>query len=398
MKIGVYLEPSGRPPVPGGAERCWTTLAAALADRHHDVELVHHPPAIDLAHYSKCCGLDLSKVRSRCVEPDDPPLLHSSNPWTRYREARAWNAALSKPYDLFVAITPWLPPFCHARRGVLRITFPLLDRQNVWPWGVAWVGVPKWKHRLRCLYAEWEWRRRFAGYQAAAANSRFTERWVRRRWGIECSTVYPPVELDFPVREKRNLILSVGRFANSTPSKNQLEMILAFRNLSEVGGLDGWSYTTAGGLRDDQGEAAYVEKMRRAAAGGCVQILPNLDRERMVEMYGEAKVFWHAAGLGEDEEARPEWTEHFGIVTVEAMGAGCVPIVTRKGGQPEIVEHGVSGFLWNTLDELKEYTKLLARDEGLRVRMAQAARARAQRFSRTEFIDGMLALLRPLMF
>ena len=397
MKIGIYLQLSGRPLVPGGAERCAATLAAALAVRH-DVDFVHHPPAIDLAHFGAFCGLDLSRVKSRCVESEDSPQLSTSNPWVRYREARAWNAPISAPYDLFVAVTPSVPPFCHARRGALRITFPLVDRQSLWPWRGPVDGAPRtWRNRLNRLYAEWEWRRRFAGYRAVAANSRFTQRWVRRRWAIDCSAVYPPVELDVPDREKRNLIVSVGRFSTAALSKNQLEMVLAFRELSDKGGLTGWSYATAGGLRDDPDEGAYFERVRRAAADGSVQVLPNLERERLLDLYGEGKIFWHAAGLGEDEEARPESTEHFGIVTVEAMAAGCVPIVIRKGGQPEIVEHGVSGFLWDTLEELKEYTKLLAADDGLRARMATAARARALHFSRAAYVNGMLALLEPLL-
>ncbi len=35
-----------------------------------------------------------------------------------------------------------------------------------------------------------------------------------------------------------------------------------------------------------------------------------------------------------------------GMTTPEAMSAGCVPVVIRKGGQPEIVRHGLDGFLW----------------------------------------------------
>ena len=31
----------------------------------------------------------------------------------------------------------------------------------------------------------------------------------------------------------------------------------------------------------------------------------------------------------------------------------------------EIVEHGKTGFLWNTVDELKKYTQLLADDRSL---------------------------------
>jgi glycosyltransferase involved in cell wall biosynthesis len=85
--------------------------------------------------------------------------------------------------------------------------------------------------------------------------------------------------------------------------------------------------------------------------------------------------------------------EHFGIVTAEAMAAGCVPVVINKGGQSEIVRHGVSGFLWDTLDELKEYTSLLARDERLRKEMSKQARRRAQLFSREVFVKHFLALL-----
>ena len=91
--------------------------------------------------------------------------------------------------------------------------------------------------------------------------------------------------------------------------------------------------------------------------------------------------------------ATPELSEHFGTVTVEAMAARCVPIVINKGGQREIVKHGVSGFLWDTLEELGQYTTCVARDEQLRVRMAEAARSRAQMFSTENFLEQYLTLL-----
>ena len=115
------------------------------------------------------------------------------------------------------------------------------------------------------------------------------------------------------------------------------------------------------------------------------EVVANLGRDRLKKLFEQAKIFWHAAGYGESEE-RPEMFEHFGIVTAEAMAAGCVPVVINKGGQSEIVRHGVSGFLWDTLDELKEYTSLLARDERLRTEMSEQARRRAQLFSREVFV------------
>src|SRR5262249_18907013 len=100
MRIGVYLALPGRPAVAGGAKRSAVTLPAALAEQH-SVDFLHDPPAIDLEDFGAYCGLDLSKLTSRCIEPNDPqPLSQSVKPWVKYREAKAWNAWISKPYDL----------------------------------------------------------------------------------------------------------------------------------------------------------------------------------------------------------------------------------------------------------------------------------------------------------
>ena len=73
--------------------------------------------------------------------------------------------------------------------------------------------------------------------------------------------------------------------------------------------------------------------------------------------------------------------------TVEAMAAGCVPIVVNRGGQREIVEHGVSGFLWDSIDDLEKYTLSLMLDDQLRQSMSEAARARAQKFTKNACVD-----------
>ena len=116
-----------------------------------------------------------------------------------------------------------------------------------------------------------------------------------------------------------------------------------------------------------------------------------MDRRELKNLYEQSSVFWHAAGFGVDENTQPMFAEHFGISTVEAMAAGCVPVVIKKGGQKEIVEHGVSGFLWETLDELGSYTQTLLADDKLRTQMSEAARERATMFSRDSFIKNFLA-------
>ena len=118
----------------------------------------------------------------------------------------------------------------------------------------------------------------------------------------------------------------------------------------------------------------------------------DVARSDLKQEYGAAKIFWHAAGLNEDVE-RPELAEHFGIVTAEAMAAGCVPVVINRGAQPEIVDHGVSGFVWNNIEELIGYTALLAENEALRTVMSDAARARARTFAKEDSVSRLSSFL-----
>ena len=95
-------------------------------------------------------------------------------------------------------------------------------------------------------------------------------------------------------------------------------------------------------------------------------------------------MFWVATGLGEDEEAAPWVFEHFGITTVEAMAAGCVPVVIDKAGQREIVRHGTDGYRWTTLAELEALTRMVAGDEAPGP-LAASAVERAGAFSEEAF-------------
>jgi glycosyltransferase involved in cell wall biosynthesis len=266
------------------------------------------------------------------------------------------------------------------------VLFPLDE-----PTGLQASAARSLTHRVKRAYHRWEWKRRLAGYQRRIAISEFARDWANRRWGIDCEVIYPPVDTSFEVEEKADLILSVGRFATRGHSKNQLEMLGAFNSLGSE--LREWEYFCVGGVDDTASARAYFAQAAAVADGGTARVEADVDRRRLKQLYQRAKIFWHAAGYGEDEERYPERSEHFGIVTVEAMAAGCVPIVINKGGQRDIVEHGVSGFLWNTLDELKEYTLRVTREEPLRTRLSDAARQRAQLFSTANFVRAFARLL-----
>jgi glycosyltransferase involved in cell wall biosynthesis len=367
-------------------------LAEALKGGH-EVEIIHHKEYLTLKRLAEISGTNLGAVRMRHVEHDPHSFGSSHNPFARYDEARAWNAGLSEPYDLFINFTHGFPPFCHAPRGVLMILFPLDEPLHVQlRAGGSRPGVTNFSRRIKHLYHAWEWRRRLGSYQITLANSYFTRAWAKRRWEVDCKVVYPPVDIDSRPCGKSAIILSVGRFTTAGHSKKQLEMLAAFKQLDDDC-LGGWQYVCVGGLSGSPQDQEYFEKAQSSGRDARTRVLANVERARLKRLYEEAKIFWHAAGYDEDEGQRPELTEHFGMATVEAMAGGCVPIVINKGGQPEIVQHGVSGFLWNTLEELKEYTTLVARDEKLRSEMSDAARVQSRRFSREEYIKQFLEIL-----
>jgi glycosyltransferase involved in cell wall biosynthesis len=85
--------------------------------------------------------------------------------------------------------------------------------------------------------------------------------------------------------------------------------------------------------------------------------------------------------------------EHFGIATVEAMRLGCVPIVPAGGGQPEIVEHGISGYVCESLDALERHTVELAGDERRLRAMGEAANTRGRVFGAEAFERRLVSLV-----
>ena len=234
-------------------------------------------------------------------------------------------------------------------------------------------------------------------YDMLCPISRFVADWVKRAWELEGEILYPPVDVsDFQPGEKRPVILSVGRFFPHSHEKKYPEMIQAFAALSRQE-LAGWELHLAGGVAQDVLSRRYFRRVQELAEGLPVVLHPNVEYEDLRQLYGRATLYWHATGYGESEEHHPERFEHFGITPVEAMAAGCVPIVLGKGGPAEIVAHGESGFLWNTMDELKQFTCAVAADPALAARLRTGALERAKRFSEDQFADRLLELVESVV-
>jgi len=347
MKIGVfdpYLDSLS------GGEKYILTAASCLSKKH-EVFIFWDDEKI-LNNARKKFDLDLSKVRvtSNIFSPKVP---------------LGKRFIKSKSYDSILFLSDGSLPVLGCKLYV-HFQFP-----------VDWVKE-KFSTRLKIRRAK-----------KVICNSKFTKEHIDQKFRINSIVLYPPVD-DFPKsRQKENIVLSVGRYgklANGTSFKKQEFMIEAFKKLLKQG-ITEWRFFLVisfakNNLRD-------VERLKKQIKGYPIEIFENLNLTKLKEIYQKSKIYWHAAGFGENLGANPELAEHFGITTVEAMKNGLVPVVIRAGGQKEIITDKKDGFLWDKEKQLIFFTKELIKNEDLLTNMARQAIKNSARFSQKVFCKQM---------
>jgi N-acetyl-alpha-D-glucosaminyl L-malate synthase BshA len=85
----------------------------------------------------------------------------------------------------------------------------------------------------------------------------------------------------------------------------------------------------------------------------------------------------------------PSELESFGLAALEAMACKVVPITTRVGGLPEVIEHGRTGFMAEVgdVESMAQYAiDLLSDDQKLNIMGVQARASAQARFCASKII------------
>ena len=213
-----------------------------------------------------------------------------------------------------------------------------------------------------------------ARFYTCISNSFFTKSFVDKTYSVNSEVIYPPVDIGaVKFGKKENIILSLARLSQTLHAKRQDVLIEAFSRLR----LPDWKLVLAGGSSDH----SYLSHLRQIARSLPVDIIPNPPLSQVRQLLSRSKIFWSATGYGVNSKLFPEKVEHFGITPIEAMAAGCVPVVTKAGGHLETVTEGETGFLWETIGELNQKTADLAKDQNLWKNLSLAAVNRSKQFA-----------------
>lgn len=342
MKVGVFSPYLG---TMGGGERYILSAVEFFLNRNDTVEIFSNDK-ITYSEIKDRFDLDLSKAVSK-------------KQWDR------WMSTIG--YDLMFFVSDGSIPTSLAAKNILHFQVPF-----------------SYKNQITILN-----RIKLSRFNWLICNSEFTKKFVDRTYGVKSEVVYPPVDVEkFKSGKKENMILSVGRFFAPLQAKKQEVLINVFTKMK----IPGWRLVLIGGV--EKGLVDRVTELRALAGKNPVEIITDVKFETLREYYSRSKIYWHAAGFGENLEQFPERAEHFGISTVEAMSAGCVPIVFAGGGQKEIVDNEQTGFLWNDTNELVSMTRKMVEDEHRRKLVAGRAVKSSIQFSKEKFFQNLERLLR----
>jgi len=357
-RIGLYS-----PYVPehtGGGERYFFSVAESVSSYAHPVVLVRPMPGYEdmkrvREKYERAFHLNLSRVVFQ------PTLLGT-------RKNVIQKIAETSQFDVMYYLTDGSFFLSGARKNIAHIQFPFTFAQK------GFVN--------RMKLTQWNIKN---------ANSMFTKECIERSWKTQVQYVhYPYVDSSvFTPEKKEQIILSVGRFFTGEKSglhcKRQDLMVRMFKRMVDEKLLEGWRLILIGTIDPGEDNNAYAQRVAHEAKGYPIKIFHDASFEMLLQYYQHALVYWHAAGFGVDQYKHPTQVEHFGISPLEAMACGAVPVVVNKGGLPEIVQHGINGFLCETEEDFLKYTRKIIDSSRLQKIFSNAAQTRAQEFSRERF-------------
>jgi glycosyltransferase involved in cell wall biosynthesis len=137
----------------------------------------------------------------------------------------------------------------------------------------------------------------------------------------------------------------------------------------------------AGNVPDEPGDRQFFETRVRPQLGDGIEWIGAVDDEAKVPFLQNA-----AALL-----VPIQWDEPFGLVVAEALACGAPVVAMHRGSMPELIRHGVTGFLCRSTDEMAAAVRRIGEID------RRACREDCERrFSADAMVDRYVSVMRSI--
>lgn len=197
-------------------------------------------------------------------------------------------------------------------------------------------------------------------------SSKFVAEKMTRILDRYVGVLYPPVETELFSNnyDQKSGIISVSRFSRE---KNLEFMINVMTDIDE-------DLKIIGSVISENNN--YLKLLQNLANKNNVKLLVNYSRDELISEVKKSKIYFHTSN------------ETFGISVVEAMSAGCIPIVPDTSGHKETVPFDELRYNINNYDEARLKLKLAC--EGKFDHYIPKIKSHAEKFDKKVFQSKIL--------
>ncbi len=134
--------------------------------------------------------------------------------------------------------------------------------------------------------------------------------------------------------------------------------------------------------KTEPGAQQYFEKVVAPEIGNGVKFVGPVDDAAKAKLLGGASALLFPI----------QWREPFGIVMIEALACGCPVIGWRNGSVPEVVRHGITGYVVDSLPQMVDAIRTIGAID------RTACRADVEtRFNPERLVDGNVKAFSDLL-
>jgi len=164
------------------------------------------------------------------------------------------------------------------------------------------------------------------------SNSNFIKNQIKIKFNKDSVVIYPPVKLnEFSPEVKEKRIVSIGRYSQE---KNHDFAINVMKNTDFDFSIIGNTKTKSNILYFDQ-----LSSLLKNESISNIHLLKNIEREKLVKILNKSKIYFHSS------------KETFGISIIEAISAGCIPIVPDNTAHKETVPYEELRFIPDNVED-----------------------------------------------